>query len=496
MITSTDSKAGPYTADGSLRRFPFNFRVIDGSHLAVYRNDVEIPASSYGVETTGEGGNVNLYFTPASGDTIAIVRNVPATQETDLQNNTAFLPEVLEDAFDKLTMLVQQLRETLTRTLTVPPTRELDGDTLFQEFQLLVDNAETWAATARTSCEQAVAAMNSASGSAGSALTASQSAQGSAASASADAQTALAARNTIQTLADLADLNYANIAFGDWSEDMGALVAFNSWTAASDISSLPAAFDAHNADRNAHGALAVNLESRGIYPQGSSWPYPTCDLEDGDTLKNMAGTYYVPLHIISGGPETGSGIILLKIDARNDGSYYWVNLTCQNCGSGRIFSRTCANGSWLSGWLELASEASVANRVSGAVTAASETYALRMAYQEDIRISPGAQTEIEIAPASVELGRSIKYDVQLYYRTVSDVTYDTVIRWGTYYSGAHLYGGADNTIEIRRAYRGNALVRFTQPNNVYIWNGSSVIDANSNSNPLKDYMRFRVRIWY
>lgn len=44
----------------------------------------------------------------AIGWQISIARELAPTQETDLRNQGKFFAEVHEDAFDKLTMLIQQ----------------------------------------------------------------------------------------------------------------------------------------------------------------------------------------------------------------------------------------------------------------------------------------------------------------------------------------------------------------------------------------------------
>ncbi|MDH0557489.1 phage tail protein, partial [Enterobacter roggenkampii] len=55
-----------------------------------------------------QGGNVVLASALANGWKISIARELPVTQETDLRNQGKFFAEVHENAFDKLTMLVQQ----------------------------------------------------------------------------------------------------------------------------------------------------------------------------------------------------------------------------------------------------------------------------------------------------------------------------------------------------------------------------------------------------
>ena len=121
-IETMTAKAGPYIASGvSSETFPFAFNPLDSSYITVYV-DSEIKFDGYQTTLNDSGGVVTFTEPVSSGAKVAIVRNVPPTQTLDLQNNTAFLPEVLERAYDKLTAIVQQLQEVQERSFVVPPT--------------------------------------------------------------------------------------------------------------------------------------------------------------------------------------------------------------------------------------------------------------------------------------------------------------------------------------------------------------------------------------
>jgi polygalacturonase len=66
------------------------------------------------------GGTVTMLSAPASSTTLTISRNVPLTQETDFLPNDRLPAESLEQTVDKLTMITQQLDETLDRTIKFP----------------------------------------------------------------------------------------------------------------------------------------------------------------------------------------------------------------------------------------------------------------------------------------------------------------------------------------------------------------------------------------
>lgn len=141
------SKAGPYICDGVQKEYPFVFPVMDAAHIAVYAADGENGyarrlTEGYRVELAETGGTVVLDEPLPKGHRIAIIRSVPVTQETDIQNNTAFFPEIMEDAFDKLTMIVQQQSEVLDRCAKVPVTSTEDPVEYLQTLSTVSTNAK------------------------------------------------------------------------------------------------------------------------------------------------------------------------------------------------------------------------------------------------------------------------------------------------------------------------------------------------------------------
>lgn len=122
-VLSGTISAGPYIGDGVQREFPFEFPILDTRHVAVYLGGNRVDR---GVTVTGgsDGGKVVFDVAPVKEMRIAILRDMPLTQEMDLQNNTAFLPEVLEAAFDRLVMIAQQLYENIGRAATYAPGME------------------------------------------------------------------------------------------------------------------------------------------------------------------------------------------------------------------------------------------------------------------------------------------------------------------------------------------------------------------------------------
>ena len=118
-IRSTYAKAGPYTTDGVQTDFPFDFEIKDTNTVAVYLGDSLLPKNEgYTVTKTADGGIV-AFAVPPEGGSITILRDMPFEQNMDLKSNESFLPEVIEDAFDKICMTLQQIKEIADRHVSV-----------------------------------------------------------------------------------------------------------------------------------------------------------------------------------------------------------------------------------------------------------------------------------------------------------------------------------------------------------------------------------------
>jgi hypothetical protein len=141
-ITAQTSKTGPYSGNGTTTVFSYTFEVQDEAHLVVTLADaagvetVQVLNTDYTVSGVGNanGGQITMTTAPASTYTLTISRNVPITQEVDLENRRSVAPEVLEDAYDKLTQIAQDLSEQVGRAIKISvteggtPTLTLEGD--------------------------------------------------------------------------------------------------------------------------------------------------------------------------------------------------------------------------------------------------------------------------------------------------------------------------------------------------------------------------------
>lgn len=258
-LASQRATAGPFACDGVQVEFPFEFRVEEAEHLRVYKDDLPVE-SGYTVRLLGNGGSVVFAAAPAAGSAVAVERDVPTTQEVDLQNNTAFLPEVLEGALDKLTMICQQLQSRLARSMVLPPTRTETDETIYSWFLELSENAERWAKEARSGAATAKADAAKAKSSADEAYLSKLTAAEAAAKAGKSEAETGSMRGEVARMYDDSSLNRAHLVFGEWGTLEGMYINYEDWTDTETLIGLAAALAAHNADGSAHPGFAKKTE--------------------------------------------------------------------------------------------------------------------------------------------------------------------------------------------------------------------------------------------
>lgn len=128
MTVSTEVSHNEYTGNGVTTSFPYQFRILNKADLVVQTLDANdtittlVLDTDYTVTNAGSytGGAVVLPAPLANGWRITIDRVLDVVQETDLRNQGKFFPEVHEDAFDYLTMLIQQCFGWFRRALMKP----------------------------------------------------------------------------------------------------------------------------------------------------------------------------------------------------------------------------------------------------------------------------------------------------------------------------------------------------------------------------------------
>lgn len=130
-ITATERKDGPYSCNGVLVDFDFNFKVFTDEDITVLwtpqggSDTTLVKTAEYTVTLNADqdstpGGTITTVDTYATGDTITIIGSLAYEQTTELTNRGGFFPKVVEKALDRIVILIQQLKEQVDRAVTVP----------------------------------------------------------------------------------------------------------------------------------------------------------------------------------------------------------------------------------------------------------------------------------------------------------------------------------------------------------------------------------------
>lgn len=221
-ISNTNRKSGPYSCNGATSSFPFDFKVFLNSDVRVVltnSSDAEsdlILGLDYTVninsnQDSNPGGTVFTTSAFASGFKVTVTSKLQELQPVTVTNNGGFYPRVINDALDRLTILIQQAMEQLGRSVKVPISSSTLPDQLIGSINTAASNAAASATAAGTSATNAA---NSATAASGSATAASGSATAAANSATAAAGSASSAASAVAALStDLADTS--NVAKGD-----------------------------------------------------------------------------------------------------------------------------------------------------------------------------------------------------------------------------------------------------------------------------------------
>jgi hypothetical protein len=132
MTISSETIKQTFLGNGAQTVFGYTFLLPSAAQYQLYyvsaTGVVEpIAQSNYTVSGIGNpaGGNITYLrggVAIASGTSITIVRAVPYTQTTDLTNQGAYYPAVLEAALDRLDMQIQQLYATVRQVPRAPVT--------------------------------------------------------------------------------------------------------------------------------------------------------------------------------------------------------------------------------------------------------------------------------------------------------------------------------------------------------------------------------------
>lgn len=110
MTVSVQTSQNTYTGNGSTTVFAYTFRIIEEADLVVYLDDVE-QSSGYTVSGVGNnnGGNVTFSVPPGSDVEVDLVRQMDLDRTADYAEGGGLASEDLDDDFDRVVMMVQDL---------------------------------------------------------------------------------------------------------------------------------------------------------------------------------------------------------------------------------------------------------------------------------------------------------------------------------------------------------------------------------------------------
>ena len=112
-----------YTGNGTTTQFAYQFYLLDKADLAVMVDGVKRPTSDYTLTGVGNngGGNVTFKTAPADQSRVLIQRQTALKRDTDYALNGDMLAPTLNEDFDRLWALGQELADESGRALVRPP---------------------------------------------------------------------------------------------------------------------------------------------------------------------------------------------------------------------------------------------------------------------------------------------------------------------------------------------------------------------------------------
>ena len=137
-IATNIRKTSPFVGNDVLTELPFTFKVFADTDIVVTTKvaysgvETTLSSTDYTVslnadQNTNPGGTVTLDTALATGSTAIVSSDVPLTQGVEITNQGAFYPSVITNALDKLTVLVQQLYEQISRCVSVSTASTYSG---------------------------------------------------------------------------------------------------------------------------------------------------------------------------------------------------------------------------------------------------------------------------------------------------------------------------------------------------------------------------------
>lgn len=123
MPVTDQTTSNSSTGNGVTTVFPYTYKILDEADILVEVDGVTKTLTTHytvsGVGVSG-GGNVTFVTAPASGAVVVLSRSMAYSRDTDYQENGDLLAATLDEDVDRVTMLVQQVRQLIRRAVKLP----------------------------------------------------------------------------------------------------------------------------------------------------------------------------------------------------------------------------------------------------------------------------------------------------------------------------------------------------------------------------------------
>lgn len=137
MTVSSSSNSERFQGNGTTKVFPLPFRFFENEDVTAYLLDntsfaqtpltLGVNYTLIGAGEPEEDGNpvsqLTMLVAPPTGQTLVVERIMDPVQETEIINQARFYPEIHENVFDRLTMLIQQAINRVGTALSLDPAR-------------------------------------------------------------------------------------------------------------------------------------------------------------------------------------------------------------------------------------------------------------------------------------------------------------------------------------------------------------------------------------
>lgn len=123
MPVTDQTTSNSSTGNGVTTVYPYTYKILDEADILVEVDGVAKTLTTHytvsGVGVSG-GGNVTFVTAPASGAVVVLSRSMAYSRDTDYQESGDLLAATLDEDVDRVTMLVQQVRQLIRRAVKLP----------------------------------------------------------------------------------------------------------------------------------------------------------------------------------------------------------------------------------------------------------------------------------------------------------------------------------------------------------------------------------------